>query len=310
MFDACAVGFAMVFAPVLRAIATRRAALVGFQRYADSAGFQLRSNHYYEPTYPESALPAVTTSERNLPGIDLNEAAQVELLAHLRYGAELEAFPAVKPGPDRFGWLNESYSYGDGEIYYSLIRHLKPKRIVEIGSGNSTLLAVAALAANRAENPDQAGELTCIEPYEMAWLRDQPLTLIRERVETLDKAIFTSLEPGDILFIDSSHVIRPYGDVLYEFAEIVPALPPGVWVHVHDIFTPRDYPEKWLRTERRLWNEQYLLEAFLAFNSRVGVMCALNWLKHHHFAELSAACPMIAQHPDHEPGAFWFRIKD
>lgn len=136
------------------------------------------------------------------------------------------------------------------------------------------------------------------------------MTLIRERVETLDQAIFTSLEPGDILFIDSSHVIRPYGDVLYEFAEIVPALPPGVWVHVHDIFTPRDYPEKWLRAERRLWNEQYLLEAFLAFNSRVEVKCALNWLKHHHFDELSEACPMIAQHPKHEPGAFWFRIKD
>ncbi len=309
LVDRAAVAFGLVAAPMLRLIAKRREALVRFQRFADRNGFQLRSNHYYEPTYSEDALPADTTRERHLPGIDLNAEGQLALLRHFRFGDELRRFPAGKTEPGVFGWSNPNYQYGDGEIYYSMIRHQKPARIVEIGSGNSTLLAVAAIAANRADDPGYACELVCVEPYEMPWLSKQPLTLVRERVEHVDRGVFSALGQNDILFIDSSHIIRPYGDVLCEFSEIVPSLAPGVWVHVHDIFTPRDYPERWLRAHRRLWNEQYLLEAYLAHNSRTEVMCAVNWLKHNHFDALAAACPLLGEHPGHEPGAFWFRMR-
>jgi hypothetical protein len=127
--------------------------------------------------------------------------------------------------------------------------------------------------------------------------------VVRERVEQIDLARFAELSANDILFIDSSHVIRPHGDVLREFNEILPILADGVLVQIHDIFTPRDYPEAWLRAERRLWNEQYLLEAFLAFNTRFRVLCAANWLKHNHWEAFSRACPMTTQ--SHEPGAFW-----
>jgi len=116
------------------------------------------------------------------------------------------------------------------------------------------------------------------------------------------------LEAGDILFIDSSHVIRPFGDVNREILEILPRLEPGVWVHIHDIFTPRDDPEGWLRGERRLWNEQYMLGAWLSGNPHAEIVCALNWLEHNHFAALAEACPLLARHREAEPGAFWFRI--
>lgn len=298
--------FGTVAAPALRFLARHRQALPGFQALADRSGFQIRSDHYYEPTYAAADLPRETAGERPLPGIDLDEAGQLALLERFTYADELSALPQDKPSPAEFGYLNPMFGPGDAEIYYNLIRTYRPRRIVEIGSGNSTLMALKAIAANRSDESSYACAVTCIEPYEMPWLESTGLTVVRERVEEVDLSRFADLAENDILFIDSSHVIRPYGDVLREFQDILPSLAPGVLVHVHDIFTPRDYPEAWLRAERRLWNEQYLLEAFLAFNSRFSVLCANNWLKHNHWDAFHRACPMTT--PEHEPGSFWMRV--
>ena len=117
------------------------------------------------------------------------------------------------------------------------------------------------------------------------------------------------LEENDILFIDSTHVVRPGGDVLYEFLEILPTLRPGVLIHVHDIFTPRDYPDHWLIDKMLLWNEQYLLEAFLSFNDSFEVIAALYFLAHDHTEALCEAFPVFAKmHPRPEPGSFWMRV--
>lgn len=305
VFDRVAVAYVWLSAPLLRTIARRRLSLPHFQRFADRAGFQLRSDHYYEPTYNDTDLPDDVTAERPLPGIDLNGAAQLALLEKLDYGAELEKLP-LHPKPGQFGYINRMYGFGDAELYYSIIRHKKPQRIIEVGSGNLTLVALEAIAANKRDDPSYECDFACIEPYEMPWLEKTGVRVIRERVEHVPLTVFDALGEDDILFIDSSHVIRPYGDVLHEFQQIVPRLSAGVWVQVHDIFTPRDYPEKWLRQHRRLWNEQYLLESFLAFNSRFDVICAANWLKHNHFSAIARVCPMLGRHPEAEPGAFWF----
>ena len=113
--------------------------------------------------------------------------------------------------------------------------------------------------------------------------------VIRQPVETVDKTIFTCLESNDILFIDSSHIIRPQGDVLCEYLQILPVLQPGVLVHVHDIFTPKDYLDEWLREQGLFWNEQYLLEAFLSGNTDYEIIAALNFLKHHHWDRISTS---------------------
>ena len=292
--------------PALGFLARHRQALPRWQAFADRSGFQLRSDHYYEPTYAEAHLPRDTARERALPGIDLNAAGQLALLERFTFADELRALPQEKPSPDEFGYMNPMFGPGDAEIYYNLVRTFRPRRIVEIGSGNSTLMALEAIAANRAEYASFVCDVTCIEPYEMPWLESTGVTVVRERVETVDLARFADLAANDILFIDSSHVIRPHGDVLREFQEILPSLAPGVLVHVHDIFTPRDYPEAWLRAERRLWNEQYLLEAFLAYNDRFSVLCANNWLKHNHWEAFHRACPMTGA--SDEPGSFWMRV--
>lgn len=307
--DYGSIGFGMLASPALRFIASKRMALPRFQKFSDRAGFHIRSSHYYEPTYAESHLPPNTSVERSIPALDLNEEGQLDLLSRFTFAAELAEIPLEKTAPDRFGYRNQMYSFGDAETYYSMIRLKKPKRIVEVGSRNSTLMALLAIAANEREDPEYSCEISCLEPYEMPWLESVGVKVIRERVETVPLETFDSLAANDILFIDSSHVIRPWGDVLREFLEIVPRLAPGVLIHFHDIFTPHDYPEKWLREDRRLWNEQYLLEAFLAYNSRFEVVCATNWLKHHHFGAFTHACPMMALNPDHEPGAFWIAAR-
>ena len=307
--DLIASGFVFLMFPILHVITKYRLSLPRLQDLLDNLGIQIRSTHYYEPTYAESDLPADTKSIRNLPGINFNEAQQLAMLSQFRYSDELNLIPLHKSKDDQFGYLNNMYSFGDAEIYYSMIRLNKPKRIIEIGSGNSTLMAQLAIAKNRVDDPSYHCDQICIEPYEMAWLESTGVTVMRERVETIDLATFDVLEAGDILFIDSSHVIRPWGDVLREFNEIIPRVVAGVYIQVHDIFTPFDYPEHWLRRERRLWNEQYLLESFLSFNSRFEVICAGNWLKHKHWDEFSAAFPMMKANPNQVPGAFWFRAK-
>ena len=102
---------------------------------------------------------------------------------------------------------------------------------------------------------------------------------------------FSQLEANDILFIDSSHVLRPQGDVLFEFLEILPVLKPGVIVHIHDIFTPQDYPHQWVVDDNRLWNEQYLLEAFLSYNNQWKITSALNLLRLHNTEQLKNCSP-------------------
>jgi predicted O-methyltransferase YrrM len=263
-------------------------------------------DHYYQPLInPGKYLKKSLREDRNLPGIDFNVEEQLSILARFQYNDELLGFPLEKTEANRFYYDNGSYCSGDAEYLYNVIRLFKPKKIVEIGSGHSTLMARNAIVRNKIENAEYACRHTCIEPFEMPWLEKIEVELIREMVERVDISYFQKLEKDDILFIDSSHIIRPQGDVLFEYLEILPTLKSGVIVHVHDIFSPKDYLDEWIHEEHLLWNEQYLLEAFLTFNSEFRIIGALNYLKHKHRKELSDKCPIFANQPGREPGAFW-----
>ena len=284
---------------------------IGVQRLPASRGilqavgvFPVR-DHYYEPQFQPRHLRAPLDRPRELPGLDLDPAGQLALLEEFHYNDELTAFPLQPRDPLEFAYLNRSFGAGDAEILYALIRHFRPRRLVEIGSGNSTLMAANAIRRNRADAPDYACEHVCIEPYEMPWLERLGVRVIRRRVEDLGLDLFRALEANDVLFIDSSHVIRPQGDVLCEFLEILPILGRDVLVHVHDIYTPRDYPPRRLLQEVRFWNEQYLLEALLSGNRAFRVRAALNFLWRDHRDRLLACCPVLAKFPDQEPGSFW-----
>jgi predicted O-methyltransferase YrrM len=267
--------------------------------------FPLR-DHFYEPLFhPRHLPPGHDRVDRELPGVDLDVAGQLQLLAQLRYGGEIEAFSKAPRGPGVPNFLAGNFGAGDSEFLYSMVRHAKPRRIFEIGSGNSSLVSLAALAKNGGDDAARGGELTCIDPHAPAKVDATGARVVRQKVEELGRGFFAELGRDDLLFIDSSHVIRPRGDVLFEFLELLPTLAPGVLVHVHDVYTPRDYPAAHLEERSCFWNEQYLLEAFLTQNRDFRVVAALNHLWHHHFEELAAACPLLRAVPAARPGSFW-----
>lgn len=187
----------------------------------------------------------------------------------------------------------------------SLIRLKKPKRIIEIGSGHSTLMAIKAISENKKHDNTYTCDHMCIEPYEMTWLEKSGVTVVREKVENVDISFFSTLESNDILFIDSSHIIRPEGDVVFEYLQLLPILKKGVIVHVHDIFSPRNYLNSWIKDDMKFWNEQYLLEAFLTHNSSWKVIGSLNYLHHNYYDKLNDICPFLT--PEREPGSFYMQ---
>lgn len=266
------------------------------------------TDHYYEPFFNDKHLRHPLDRDRALPGINWNDGEQLSLLEQFKYQAELAAMPFKKPENELvFFYDNPSFGPGDAEYLYSMIRHFRPGRIVEIGSGYSTLVAKQALETNKSHQPGYRYDHICIEPYEMPWLEKAGVQVLRKVVEEVKLELFQSLKENDILFIDSSHMVRPQGDVLYEFLEILPLLRKGVLIHVHDIFSPRDYTRQHLVEDIMFWNEQYILEAILTCNPSFKVIGALNYLKHHYPAELMAKMPLLKQYPAHEPGSFWMQ---
>lgn len=264
--------------------------------------------HYYQPVFDVRSIPDEAWEKQDpLLGVDLRVDDQLALLGKFDNAAELKKISWKKrPGSLDYYYSNASFLAGDSEILYNVIRHYHPRKMIEIGSGFSTRMAKAALDQNRKEG-DGASHI-CIEPFEMPWLeRLKDTEILRSRVEEVDLGIFGELGENDILFIDSSHVLRMGGDVYVEYLKILPTLRKGVIVHIHDIYWPFDYPRGFVKSKRYFWTEQYLLQAFLAFNRDYEVMLALNYLATHHKDALDKACPVFAQHPGITPGSFWMR---
>lgn len=202
-----------------------------------------------------------------IPGVNLRKEEQFSFLHDLKkYYSDLP-FPVVKSDNLRFFFDNPAYSYSDAIFLYSMIRHLKPKRVIEIGSGYSSCVTLDTNELFFQNSID----VTFIEPYpelliSLITTDDKKRTkVISSDLQDVDIEVFKKLEANDILFIDSSHVVKFFSDVNYAFAEILPALAKGVYIHFHDIFYPFEYKEDWI-LENRGWNEVYFLRTFLQYN--------------------------------------------
>jgi hypothetical protein len=297
-------------------------------RVFDEGGFHLLRKHFYLPIpEPEDLGDAFWERRSEMVGVDMNDAGALALLADAFPGptAEFrELFPLRAPGgdssgggddPTRFHLLNGSFMAVDAHVYYALIRHFRPRRIVEVGAGNSTLVAAAACLRNQKED-GHAPTLTAIDPFPQPSLkRGFPglSRLVESRVQDVPMDVFTSLEAGDILFIDSTHVLREGGDVQLEYCEILPRLAPGVVVHIHDISLPRAYPRVYTERLRLYWNEQYLLQTFLAYNSRFEVLWPGNYMMLKYPERVVETFPefrsMREDFPESEPSSFWMRVR-
>lgn len=276
-------------------------------------GVHVVPNHFYEPVPDTSKLPeTVWMNPSQLIGIELNVSAQLELLRVFtgKYRMEYEQFrkAATQESTDFF-LNNTAFASVDAEILYCMIRHFKPRRIFEIGSGYSTLLAAEAVLMNQKDG--STCDLVAFEPYPNETLvRGFPgLKELRSvRVQEVPVSEFQQLQANDILFIDSSHVLKIGSDVQYEFLEILPRLNVGVLVHFHDIFLPAEYPREWVIKKRRFWTEQYLLQSFLAFNESFETVWAASFMHLRHSDELARAFRSYNR-SNVWPGSFWMKRK-
>lgn len=280
------------------------------RKAADTVSVLPVKYHYFQPIYHAGSYSfktIVPTSRGDAIGL-----SQDGLLSNLEeYAIESEEFPVDRPADwdkePSYYYDNGSFGSGDAEVLYAMIRYLKPKRIVEVGSGFSTLVMTAAARANVREGCEQPA-ITCIEPYEARWLsRLTDVELLRQPIDRVSREVFESLGDGDLLFIDSSHVIRPGDDVWFVFFKLLPSLRQGCWVHFHDIFLPKDYPPGWVEEDKRFWNEQYMLAAFLAFNEVYRPRLMLNATYHEDWDSLQRVCPVLKRESNREPGSAWIQ---
>lgn len=269
----------------------------------EAYGFHITPAHFYSPIPTLETLPEeIWEKQSELAGLDMREEQQLELLskAFPQFAPEIARIPMEKTDNPRDFYLNNTrFSGTDALVLFCMIRHHKPKTIIEVGAGLSTRLIAHAgnLTGSRLISIDP-------RPDDVLMQHFPELSVLPQMVQDIPLDTFKQLGPNDVLFIDSSHVVKTGGDVNYLYLEVLPVLSPGVLVHVHDIFLPREYRRDWVLEEHRFWNEQYLLQAFMAFNSDFEVVLANSYLARRHPEVFRRVFPTS---PWWGGGSFWIR---
>lgn len=267
--------------------------------------------HFYSPIGDIDALAAerlrLWPHDPCCAGIDFQPEAQTHLLREV-FPALLAAFdyPDLAADAGSYHLHNSQFGHADARALFALLPHWRPQRMVEIGSGYSTLLAADI---NR-RFLDNTLHLTAIEPFPRDLLHGLPgLQSLRiERVQDTPMHVFSALQSGDVLFIDSSHVLKTGSDLVHLLTRILPCLASGVHVHFHDLFLPDDYPPQWVIDENRSWNEQYAVQAMLACNTRYRVVYGTQYALTRLADDAHAAFGSLAGHA-YAGGSFWIDIQ-
>jgi predicted O-methyltransferase YrrM len=234
------------------------------------------------------------SGSNRLAGVAMDLEKQKALLRQLDVTAAAPELSGIDLGNPFFGPL-------DAFVLFAMVRRFRPARIVEIGSGYSTLVMQRAAAPGTKHH--------VIDPYPRDFIKqlaaEGSIELTSEEVQGVSLEMFASLEAGDLLFIDSSHILRIGSDVQFEILDVLPSIKPGVVIHVHDIFWPDEYPRVWVIDNHWFPNEQYVLQAFLAFNDQFESLLGLYYLQSRWPAEVEAATGRI------ESGSsFWMRRRE
>jgi hypothetical protein len=276
------------------------------------AEYDLVRRDYYSPIPNLGALPAdVWLRKSPMAGIDFDTASQIRW-AEKTLSSAIAEFSAPAHGTYGAGayyYENRSFEYGDAEIAYAIVRATRPRRILELGSGFSTLILAMACEANARDGADT--ELVANDPFPrgVTPIPTPGLTrLERRRAEDVPLEEFEKLEAGDVLFVDTTHTVKIGGDVNYVVLDVLPKLQPGVLVHFHDIFLPHEYPRPLVEGHGAYWAEQYLLQAFLALNAGYEVLFANHAVSVGEPEDFRQLVP--AFRGDNVASGFWLRARD
>ena len=256
--------------------------------------------HFYSPIVDSTQIDGGKLWPKTVTapvGIDWRSNDQKRLIEDLIVDVSKYDYPDHASDPHQFASWNGAFEWMDARVFFTMLRRLQPRRVIEVGSGHSSLLLADV---RRRFFPNM--QITCIDPEPTEFLRAAAPTLLATRVETLPFDLFNQLEDGDLLFIDSSHVCKTGSDVNYLYLEVLPRLRLGVVVHVHDIFLPYEYPEEWVRGGVN-WNEQYLLRALLIGSSMFQVLFGCAYAR----AFLPEETARLLDHRAHDGGSFYMQ---
>ncbi len=269
---------------------------------------ETKGSFYFPPGHFYSPIPSIEEIKlreekifelpAEIPGIDLNVGRQLELLNIFRGFYKELPFGLQKKENMRFSYNNHSYSHSDAIFLYCMIRYLKPKRIIEVGSGHSSCVT---LDTNELFFDNEIS-CTFIEPFPELLLSliknsdKEKIKVVPKMLQDVDPQIFSSLSASDILFIDSTHVSKINSDVNHIFFKILPYLKSGVYIHFHDIEYPFEYSKYWIY-EGLAWNEAYMLRAFLQYNDAFSVQFFNTYLAYFHREKFLDQMPIPVEYP-------------
>jgi len=250
------------------------------QKHGPAAHLAFRPGHFYSPIVDTTAIApdfrrrSAEPPPLSLPGITIDLESQIELWYRMLPFLREIPFPDAPADGFRYHFDNTNFAYGDGSILYAVLRLFKPDRLIEIGSGYSSACSLDTIERYLGGQV----KVTLIEPF-TALLRDvlgaetmHNIELHEARVQDVDLNVYTELDRGDVLFIDSTHLMKTGSDVCHELFSILPRLASGVLIHFHDIFWPFEYGEEWVLNENRSWNEIYGIHAFLMYNNAFEIL--------------------------------------
>jgi len=289
--------------PRIRRLFEDRKELFEYRKFA-------RPGHFYSP------IPSIEEIKKNedrvfgdiprkISGVELNENDQLSLFKKFKNYYDELPFSKTNTGNLRYFFENKFYSYSDAIFLYCMIRHAQPNTIMEVGSGYSSCVA---LDTNELFF-DNSIEIIFIEPYPERLISltketdKEKITIISKKVQDIELSEFESLQPNDILFIDSTHVGKIDSDVNYIFFEILPRLSSGVFIHFHDVFYPFEYPKEWIY-EGRAWNESYILHSFLMFNNTFKIVFFNTYLEYFHEELFRREMPLCMKN---KGGSIWIQ---
>lgn len=267
--------------------------------------------HFYSPVVDTADTHAIrATRERLLAplpaGIDVDSSRMLEIMRQLASQHARFPFPRDRQEPYRFWYENPFFGPHDASVLFSMLLAFRPKRVVEVGCGHSSCLLL--------DTNDLffggAMDLTLIDPSldehrQLLGTIDASRTTLRvQKLQEVPTGVFEELKANDVLFLDSSHVSKTGSDVNDYLFRILPALAPGVLIHMHDILYPFEYPESWVLEEKRSWNEAYVLRAFLQYNSSFEILYWSNFAWHRLQDELRVLMPLCMEN---EGGSLWLR---
>jgi len=283
-------------------------ALRELHRRSRASRLQLIPDFFYTPVFSPGDLPAAVWNGDFPACGDFDLERQRAFLRETpSFAKELSSLP-FDPSPENpatFCWGNDQFSHSDASLYYSLIRRFRPQRVVEVGAGHSTKLASRAIRENG------AGRILCIDPHAPQWLGalEGEIEVVAKPVQETPDSVFLGLAPSDILFIDGSHISKTGSDVNHLFLRILPRLPKGVVVHIHDICLPFEYPKAWSEDVLCYWNEQYVLAALLANAARYEILLGVYFVQKR---DIEALRPFVPSVPGVYPGggSLWMRIRE